>query len=396
MQNQTETETVRIALETNWGGSVVELSLDGTNYVNQHDTGREIQIGLWDDGNGACPCWNPTEGGDEYDNGTPTISQFITSNSLYTKVQPLQWYPSLYGGSSTLPIASDILLEKTVSPVDGHDRAFRIHYKITHLGADLHTNAMQQIPVIYTNDGVNQLVYYDGAAPWASGTTTQTAITTQSSPFFYMSEHWGSLVDAQNKGVTLYVPSEYPWGYAGYFPFGGSGPLGNTTTSFAPVVSMTFTPNLIIESDAYVIVGDSDAARQAVYDLHQSLGGPNVFTPFGSLDSPATNSVISGTTTVSGWALAVDSVAKVEVLVDGTTVGTATYGSSRTDIATVFPNAPANAGFTYSLDSTTLSNGVHILNIQVTDAAGNVAILANDALTVSNYLASCACEKAVK
>ena len=79
-----------------------------------------------------------------------------------------------------------------------------------------------------------------------------------------------------------------------------------------------------------------------------------------------------------------DSVAKVEVLVDGTAAGTATYGSSRTDIATVFPNAPANAGFTYSLDSTTFSNGAHILNIQVTDATGNVAILANDAVTVSN------------
>jgi len=384
MQNQTETETVRIALETNWGGSVVELSLDGTNYVNQHDTGREIQVGLWDNGNGACPCWNPTEGGDQYDNGTPTISQSVTSNSLYTKIQPLQWYPDLYGGSSTVPIAADILLEKTVSPVEGHDRAFHIHYKVTHLGSDLHTNAIQQIPVIYTNDGVNQLVYYGGTAPWTNGATTQTAITTESTPFFYMSEHWGALVDAQNKGVTLYLPSQYPWGYAGYFPFGGSGPMGNTTASFAPVVTMTFTPNLVIESDAYVIVGDSDAARQAVYDLHQTVGQTNVFTPFGSLDSPAGSSVISGATTVSGWALAVDSVAKVEVLVDGTAAGTASYGSSRPDVASVYPNAPANAGFTYSLDSTTLSNGAHTLNIRVTDSSGNVAILANDAVTVSN------------
>jgi hypothetical protein len=36
-------DTARIGLETNWGGSVVELSHDGTNFVNAHDTGREVQ-----------------------------------------------------------------------------------------------------------------------------------------------------------------------------------------------------------------------------------------------------------------------------------------------------------------------------------------------------------------
>jgi hypothetical protein len=45
MQNQTDTETVRIALQTNWGGSAVELSLKGTNLVNEHDTGRKFRLG---------------------------------------------------------------------------------------------------------------------------------------------------------------------------------------------------------------------------------------------------------------------------------------------------------------------------------------------------------------
>lgn len=326
MKNQTATETVRIALQTNWGGSVVEFSLNGTNFVNEHDTGREIQLGLWDNGNLPCPCWNPTQGGDQYDNGAPTIAQTVTSSSLYTKAQALEWYPALYGGGPTQPIAADIMIEQTVTPVSISNRAFHLQYKITHLGSDLHTNATQQIPVMYTNDGVNQIVYYGGTAPWTNGGTTQTEITTEQTPNFYTPEQWGSLVDAQNQGVTLYVPSSYPWSYGAYFPNGGSGPMGNTTVDFAPIVTMTFTPNLIIESDAYVIVGDPQTARGVIYELHESLGESNAFTPFGSLDSPASNAVISGMTTVSGWALAVNSVAKVEVLVDGTVDGSAGTG----------------------------------------------------------------------
>jgi len=48
LQNQTVSDTVCIGLETNWGGSIVEVSLNGTNYVNAHDTGREIQPAFYD------------------------------------------------------------------------------------------------------------------------------------------------------------------------------------------------------------------------------------------------------------------------------------------------------------------------------------------------------------
>jgi hypothetical protein len=89
-------------------------------------------------------------------------------------------------------------------------------------------------------------------------------------------------------------------------------------------------------------------------------------------------------TTVSGWALAVNSVSKVEVRVDGTVDGSATYGLPRPDIPVVYPNAPVNVGFTYSLDSSKYSNGAHVLNIRVTDSSGNVAIFANRNITVSN------------
>lgn len=67
LESGNNTDTARIGLETNWGGSIVEVSVNGTEYVNRHDTGREIQLSFRD---GNRPYWNPTMGGDEDNQGT--------------------------------------------------------------------------------------------------------------------------------------------------------------------------------------------------------------------------------------------------------------------------------------------------------------------------------------
>jgi len=56
--------------ETIWGGSIVEVSLNGTNFVNEHDTGREVQAAQYDgsaqyDNCAGCTGsfgWNPVQG----------------------------------------------------------------------------------------------------------------------------------------------------------------------------------------------------------------------------------------------------------------------------------------------------------------------------------------------
>jgi hypothetical protein len=383
LQNQTASETVRIGLETNWGGTVVEVSLNGTNYVNQHDTGREIQTAFWQDGNSADQ-WNPNQGGDQYNNGTPTLAQTLATNSLYTKSLILLWNPDPFGGGPTHPIPSDIQVEQTVTPVPSSNRAFHLHYKVIHLGTDLHTNAEQQIPVMYTNSGVDQFVYYGGTAPWTNDAVIHTQFTTSQSPFLYSSEQWGALLDASGNGLTLYVPSHYPWVFGGYFPFGGTGPMGNAMNSMSPFVALTLTPNLVFESDAYVIAGDYHTARKVVYDLHKSSPAPYIFAPYGRDDLATGGSIISGIATVSGWAFAATNVASVQLLVDGTVDGTALYGSSRPDILNTFPNISLNTGFSYALNTAKYNNGVHALNTQVIDTSGNVAIFATRAVTISN------------
>lgn len=65
-------------------------------------------------------------------------------------------------------------------------------------------------------------------------------------------------------------------------------------------------------------------------------------------------------------------VSKVEVLIDGVTDGTASYGQPRPDVQLVYADSPINVGFTYSLNTAAYPGGMH--RIRLADSNGNVAV----------------------
>ena len=102
--------------------------------------------------------------------------------------------------------------------------------------------------------------------------------------------------------------------------------------------------------------------------------------PFGTIDTPAQGSVISGTSYASfGWALTpppnlipLDG-STVWMTVDSVTVGHPAYNIYRADVAQCFPeclNAGGAVGL-YDLDTTEYANGVHTIGWLVYDNAGN-------------------------
>src|SRR5215471_13890446 len=77
--------------------------------------------------------------------------------------------------------------------------------------------------------------------------------------------------------------------------------------------------------------------------------------PFGFLGGiPTGDNGGNGTIPLTGWALAQDGVFAVDIVVDGSIIGRATYGRSRPGVARRFPGFPdsAAAGFAYELFST--------------------------------------------
>lgn len=110
-----------------------------------------------------------------------------------------------------------------------------------------------------------------------------------------------------------------------------------------------------------------------------------VLAPKGYIDTLISGATLSGTKTISGWFLDGNGVSKVEVLVDGTVVGTAVYGSSRNDVAAAFPAyKTSNCGYTYNLDTTKLTNGSHTIVIRETGSSNVQTSLTGVTVTVSN------------
>jgi N-acetylmuramoyl-L-alanine amidase len=106
-----------------------------------------------------------------------------------------------------------------------------------------------------------------------------------------------------------------------------------------------------------------------------SSGAPSS-PPYVNIDFPGANEPVSGSVTVSGWAIdnisAIGSAINpnsVQVKVDGVLVGTATYGVNRSDVCSVYPGRLGcpNVGFTYSLDTTAFSPGTHTITVLATD-----------------------------
>ena len=386
---------IRFGVEPKCGGTLVELGLNGgPNLVNNADcTGRQVQAAFYDANGAYDPCagclgiwdWDPVQGGDMHNSGSPVVALSMTNSSIYSVTQPYEWFPDDKGGGPVRPVLSDLTIEQSTSFVPGHPNALRIHYRIHHFGTDHHGTTLQEFPAVYANLGYDNFVTYAGTAPWTGGAVTTTPLTPADQPVsqHYLGENWAALVDQQGNGLTVYVPQQYPYGVE--MQVGGTaGEYGSGANYFRPHVPLTLGPGSVLDADIYVIAGDYRSARATIQALHAMGTGPDALPPFGSVDQPIANQTLSGSTSISGWTFDNSQLDRVEVLIDGQFVGTASYGSRRSDVGSVYPNAPMNIGFSYALDTNQFANGQHQLQVTAIDGSGNVAVLVDRSITTSN------------
>jgi len=384
-------DTIRIGVDVSWGGSIVELSWNGMDFVNRFDAGREIQLALYDGnqsydftGKTAVYGWDPVQAGDRYGHGSPVLVAHADTDSIYTETQPNEWYPDNKGGGPHTPISTDTRIKQWISFVAGQPRVVRVHYRITHNGGDTHANSFQEFPAVYVDLRFNRFVYYDGAAPWKNDSLRSViANKNPRGPLLYMAEDWAAFVNDSDIGLSVYVPHQYHYGLTRNFS-GTSGPTGSGTNYYRPATYFSLGPNAVIEGDVYLVVGDYHAARASIYALRKQSLGRDPFAPLGYLDHPSSGDRVRRTAAVSGWAFDNVGVTGVQVVVDGKVTGTATYGRARPDVRREFPNAPLQIGFNYTLDTSNLMNGEHTLQIQVTDSTGNVALFPTCLFSVAN------------
>ena len=150
-----------------------------------------------------------------------------------------------------------------------------------------------------------------------------------------------------------------------------------TTATNNPLTPFYIAQNAFISNTVYLPIGSAVANPP-------SPPPPVPASPIDlSIDSPVTPqlnqvTVVQGIQKVYGWAVDASSpVTSVAILIDGTTVATLTnanggYGTSRPDACATHPTVFScpNVGYSYNLDTTTLANGGHTLQVLVTDSAG--------------------------
>lgn len=85
----------------------------------------------------------------------------------------------------------------------------------------------------------------------------------------------------------------------------------------------------------------------------------------------------AGVMRLFGWALDDNGVQSVDVYVDGVLAGRAIYGSNRPGVGAQFPGYPDgdNAGWSFALNTTRYTNGLHVVTPRVTSAVGEVSDL---------------------
>lgn len=377
LETDTPAETTRVGLLKAWGGAITEVSLNGTNYVNSDDPGRQIQTSLWDANANYGSSWgyNPIESGDHFFNGSPLLAFTLQPDSIYTKTQPIQWAPENFGGGPTNPVLGDAYIEKWITVVPGYNKVFQVHYKITHFGTDVHTDAPQELPVMYVNPNVPNFFYYGGSAPWTNGTLSQFNMPDSCCPILPTPEQWGAYVDATNTGISLYTPDQFPT---------SKGFNAGSTLQFTPTCPFSWDPGAVLQFDTYILVGPVNESRAAIYALHPLQSGVSPLPALGYVDTPSSGTTLHGSADVGGWAWAVSGIASIEVFVDSTLIASATYGLPRPDVSSAWPGAPSDTGYNYTLDTTKIPNGSHTIIVKVIDMAGKVATLQTEQVTISN------------
>jgi len=250
---------LRIGVKKSSGACIGYLSTGegARNVLNHFDQGRFVQQSYYGDSDGSMwgqNAWryNPVQGG-EYKGAPSTLLELkIDKTSLYARTTPRHW-----ARGDLLP---EVVMEEWI---DLKDSVAHVRFKMTYNGTKTHSNQAQEIPAIFVDPLLANLVAYDGDKPWTG------AALSKKKPGWpnesqKLVENWAAYVDDTNWGVGAYVPVATE---ATCYRYQGG---GNSNCSYiAPITYFALTPGKVFDYDLYLTIGSTEEIRQAFTRLHQ-------------------------------------------------------------------------------------------------------------------------------
>ena len=395
------TGLVKVGTRREWGSTIVFFGLaDGapgandTNTIDANDTGREVQVALYDPAmsmqgcafdascltapGAACPSsitylgWNPVQGGNECNHGSGTESVKAAGGALEAEVRPLFWNPDWQlqgcgnGGCSDpakSSLLSDVRYDQRLRFVEPH--VVEMQMTITNLSGLEHAPTNQEFPTLYAAFGkkgpdLRVLLTSEG---------TQVAIDQPANDGFFHKELTspGGWVTLQNQthdyGVGIYYENRMT-AYQGWQKLGV---FNNVRAQFP----FGLAANGVVRARAYLMLGSFETIAGLADKLDATL------PPFGALDQPTADQAVGGAVTVSGWVLDNKGVVLVEALVDGVAVGSLPVTVERPDVCQTWPGYGMcdKVGFSGTVDLSGATKCAHLLEIRAKDGDGNQRVI---------------------
>jgi hypothetical protein len=246
---------IKVGVDLQWGGAISVIMHQGMNLIDNHDTGRLAQVAFYNDDSGT---WDPVQGGDRFNQGSPVLEYNKGTNVIYTKTHPRDWKTG---------VLTDTYIEQWVS-LEG--QSVKVQYKFTHFGTDTYTFHDQEFPCAYINTQLYRLITYTNSNPWTNGGVNEFSIpqTDPGTPNteFYPTEYWASFVNDLDFGLTLYSPDHTSKWAAHRFTV-------DTQPSYLVTIDQfVIEPGTVEEATEYFIVGNYPDARNIVYSLSTRKG----------------------------------------------------------------------------------------------------------------------------
>jgi hypothetical protein len=249
-----ENGKIKIGVDLSSGGSIFwfsELPAD-RNLMNHADRGRFIQQSYYGKPDGSMWAkkpwrWNPVQGGDYKGKPAKLLEVKENEGTLYVRSVPVNWA----GGQDI----DDCRMEEWISLADN---IARIRFRFTYKGKDTHPPTHQELPAVFVDYALTDLVYYKGEAPWKGGPISKD-VPGWPNESRKTDEHWAGFIGPDGRGVGVLFPGTDK--ITTYRHPGPAGPKGGGCSYFAPIRTMSITPGFSFEYSIYLTIGSAEEMR---------------------------------------------------------------------------------------------------------------------------------------
>jgi hypothetical protein len=393
---------LKVGVRREWGASIVFFGfhqgpgMNKTNAIDANDTGREVQVALYDPARAMQGCawnascqqvpttcansitylgWNPVQGGNECNAGSPIEGISGDNGVLKAVVRPNHWNPDWQEPQCANNGCNDPAKKTLLSDVRYTQRlrfiqnnVVEIDMQVDNLSDMAHAATLQEFPTLYAAFGANGTpnlnVLLDSSGQ-------QVVIDQPANDGFFVKAFsspggWATLQNqTKDYGVALYyenrLASFQGWQKAGVF------------NNFRSQFSFGIPAKATVRARAYLVLGGFATVKALIEGLDAKIPA------FGSLDSPTAEQPWATSVHLNGWVLDNYAVAKVEARLDGQPWAQLPLDVARPDVCAAWPGyamcqGPVGFDKTVALPAGLGACG-HLVELVATDSHGNSRLL---------------------